>query len=82
MRMIIKIDGLFRRERDPHVAYLYTIEITPGRTASWSAHITRNGEMMGTATGTIKHPPHDEGLLSTLAESEVVEIIETRYSLL
>ncbi len=80
--MIIKMDGLFRPERDPHVAYFYEIEITPGPTASWSAQITRNGQMMGTATGTIKHPPRDEGLLKTLVESEVVEIIETRYSLL
>ncbi|MBX9631563.1 MAG: hypothetical protein K2X67_13675 [Burkholderiales bacterium] len=46
------------------------------------AQIWRGDELLGTDRGKVTSPPRDEVLLQALVESEVREIIDTRYSLM
>lgn len=82
MPSALHFEKVYRREADPHVEYTYRVEVRLGPPATWSAAIQRNGEFMGTAAGTITHPPSDPALLEALADSEVTDIIETRFSVL
>jgi hypothetical protein len=64
------------------VEYRYRIDVAPGDTAHWVAQIWRGDELLGTTRGKVTSPPRDEVLLQALVESEVREIIDTRYSLM
>ena len=82
MQSALHFEKVYRREADPHVEYTYPVEVSPGPPVTWWASIQRNSEFMGTASGTIKHPPSDPALLEALADSEVTDIIETRFSVM
>lgn len=80
MSGVIKFERVYRREADPQVEYRYHVEVNPGPPVTWWAAIQRNGEFMGTASGTIKDPPSDPALLKALVDDAVLDVIEVRYS--
>lgn len=77
---MMKVEAVYRRELDPHVEYRYLIEIAAGTPAVWTAQIWRGEESLGSTNGTVNNPPREQILLTALIESEVRELIDTRFS--